>query len=286
MMKVGSPCNHPHPKFGNCQMLEVVGISLHVIAQGTGPVVLFVHGSQAWSYAWRYQIEAFANAGYQALAIDLPGNGYSTAPAHYDYSVIGNSQLIGAVLDAIHAPKAFVVTSSAGGLPVLDFAIRNQGRISGLILASTCGVPHRLPFLWNLVRYPMVGELARLFLSEGMVRKNLMEAFSDPRKLSSEDVAAYTQPLLRPGSWAANLRTERSTDPTFVEQNLSEIHCPVLIVWGQKDAWHPVGMVKAFHKLLPQAEVEILSNCGHLPHEEQPECFNQRALEFMKGIVK
>ncbi len=281
-----SPCQYAHPVIGACQILEIAGTSVHMISQGSGPAVLFVHGSQAWSYAWRYQIEAFAATGYQAVAVDLPGNGYSAAPTYYDYSVSGNAQLIGALLDAIHAPQAFLVASSAGGLPVLDFAIRNPERVRGLILASTCGVGHRLPFLWNLVRYPLVGELARLFLNEGLVRQNLSEAFANPQKLSPEDVTAYTQPLLRPGSWAANLRTERCTDPTFVEQNLKSIRCPVLIIWGQEDAWHPMTMVEAFHQQLPQAEVAILSHCGHLPHEEQPECFNQRVLEFLEGKGK
>jgi len=286
MIKIGSPYNHSHPNIGACQMLDVVGISLHLILQGTGPVVLFVHGSQAWSYAWRYQVKPFAEAMYQVVAPDLPGNGYSAAPSHYDYSVAGNSRMIGQVLDGLHAQQAILVASSAGGLPVLDFTIRNPERVRALILSSTCGVPHSLPGLWNLIRLPLVGEAARLFLSPPMIRKNLVEAYADPQKVTREDVEAYLRPLLRPGSWVANLRTERSTDPTFVEQNLKSIRCPVLIVWGQQDAWHPVGMAEAFHQQLPQAAVEILSNCGHLPHEEQPDCFNQRALEFLKGKVK
>lgn len=286
MNKASSPCNHPHPVLGACQILDIADVSIHMIMQGTGSIVLFVHGSQAWSYAWRYQIKPFSAAGCQAVAVDLPGNGYSAAPAHYDYSVSGNARLIGAVLDAIHAPKVFLVASSAGGLPVLDFAIRNPERVNGLILASSCGVPHRLPFPWNLIRYPVVGELARYFLNEGMVLQNLKEAFADPKKVSAVDIRAYTQPLLRSGSWAANLRTERNADPTFVEQNLNKIHCPVLIVWGQQDAWHPVAMAEAFHRQLPQAEVEILPNCGHLPHEEQPDDFNQRALAFLIRNLK
>ena len=281
-----TPCQNIHPMLGTCRTLEIEGVLIHWVSEGKGPLVLFVHGSQAWSYTWRYQINAFATAGYEAVAVDLPGNGYSAAPAHYDYSVSGNSRLIGAVMDAIDAPKAFLVASSAGGLPVLDFTIRNPEQVNGLILSSTCGVPHRLPFLWNLILYPMVGELAQLFMNEGMVRQNLREAFADPQKVTNDVVTAYTEPLLRPGNWGANLRTERSTDPKFVEQKLNEIHCPVLIVWGQQDAWHPVVMVNAFHQQLPQAELEILANCGHLPHEEQPECFNQRALEFINRKVK
>lgn len=281
-----APCQNTHPNLGACQTLEVEGIPIHLISEGKGPLVLFVHGSQAWSYAWRYQVKAFAAAGYQAVAVDLPGNGYSTAPAHYDYSVSGNARLIGAILDAIHAPKAFLVASSAGGLPVLDFAIRYPDRVSALILSSSCGVPHSLPGLWNLIRLPLVGEAARLFLSPLLFRKNLVEVFADPQKVTREDVEAYLRPLLRPGSWTANLRTERSTNPVFVELNLKEIRCPVLIIWGQQDPWHPVTMAEAFRQQLPQAEVEILSNCGHLPHEEQPDCFNELALSFLERNVK
>jgi pimeloyl-ACP methyl ester carboxylesterase len=70
MNKLSSSCKHSHPNIGSCQMLEVAGTIVHVISEGTGPVVLFVHGSQAWSYAWRYQIQTFVAAGYQAVALD------------------------------------------------------------------------------------------------------------------------------------------------------------------------------------------------------------------------
>jgi pimeloyl-ACP methyl ester carboxylesterase len=281
-----APCQNSHPNLGACQTLEVEGIPIHLISEGKGPLVLFVHGSQAWSYTWRYQVKPFAEAMYQVVAPDLPGNGYSAAPSHHDYSVAGNSRLIGQVLDGLQAQQVILVASSAGGLPVLDFTIRHPERVSALILLSACGVPHSLPGLWNLIRLPLVGEAARLFLSPPLIRKNLAEAFADPRKVTGYDVEAYLRPLLRPGSWMANLHTERSTDPTFVEQNLKSIRCPVLIVWGKEDAWHPVAMAETFHQQLPQAEVGIFSNCGHLPHEEHPACFNQSALKFLEGKVK
>lgn len=279
-----SSCNHRHPKIGNCQVLDAACIPVHITMVGAGPVVLFVHGSQAWSYTWRHQLDPFAAADYRAVALDLPGNGYSSALDQHDYSVSGMSRLIGTVLDCLNAPQAILAASSAGGLPVLDFTIHHPERVTALVLSSTCGVPHQLPFLWNLIRLPVIGELARFFLNSEMIRKNLEEAYADARKVTEADVQAYTQPLLRPGSWAANLRTERSTAPEFVEQHLADIHCPVLIVWGKEDAWHPLAMTEAFHQKLPQAKIVVLPNCGHLPHEELPDCFNQHALTFLSQI--
>jgi len=281
-----APCQNSHPNLGSCHTLEVEGISIHFVSEGKGTLVFCVHGSQSWAFTWRYQVKPFAEAGYQVVAIDLPGNGYSAAPSHHDYSVAGNSRLISRVLDGLHAQQVVFVASSAGGLPVLDFAIRHPERTGALILSSTCGVHHSLPGLWNLVHLPLVGEAARLFLNPPLIRKNLVEAFADPQKVTAEIVEAYLRPLLRPGSWTTNLRTERNSDPTFVEQHLKDIHSPALIIWGQEDAWHPATMAEVFHRQLPQAEVEILSNCGHLPHEEQPESFNQLALSFLERIGK
>ncbi|BCY16649.1 MAG: alpha/beta fold hydrolase [Anaerolineae bacterium] len=98
-----TPCQNIHPILGTCRTLEIEGVLIHWVSEGKGPLVLFVHGSQAWSYTWRYQINAFAAAGYQAVAPDLFGNGYSAAPNRHDYSVAGNARLIGQLLDGFQA---------------------------------------------------------------------------------------------------------------------------------------------------------------------------------------
>lgn len=62
-------------------------LNTHLVIRGNGPAVLMVHGSQAWSYAWRFQIPELAQAGYQAIAVDLTGNGFSSAKSDFDYSI-------------------------------------------------------------------------------------------------------------------------------------------------------------------------------------------------------
>lgn len=59
-----TPCQNIHPMLGACRTLEIGGVLIHWVSVGKGPLVLFVHGSQAWSYAWHYQINAFAAASY------------------------------------------------------------------------------------------------------------------------------------------------------------------------------------------------------------------------------
>lgn len=53
---------------------------LHVVEQGTGPMVLLVHGFPELWYSWRRQLAALAGAGYRAVALDVRGYGGSAVP--------------------------------------------------------------------------------------------------------------------------------------------------------------------------------------------------------------
>ncbi|MGW5677649.1 alpha/beta fold hydrolase [Streptomyces sp. NPDC003860] len=52
----------------------------HVVEQGSGPLVLLVHGFPESWYSWRHQLPALAAAGYRAVAMDVRGYGRSSHP--------------------------------------------------------------------------------------------------------------------------------------------------------------------------------------------------------------
>ncbi|GAA3194931.1 MULTISPECIES: alpha/beta fold hydrolase [Streptomyces] len=57
---------------------------LHVVEQGSGPLVLLVHGFPESWYSWRHQLPVLAAAGYRAVAVDVRGYGRSSRPAATD----------------------------------------------------------------------------------------------------------------------------------------------------------------------------------------------------------
>ena len=60
--------------------IDTNDLTLHVLEMGKGPVVLFAHGfPDAWR-GWRRQMDAVAAAGYRAVALDMRGDGESSAP--------------------------------------------------------------------------------------------------------------------------------------------------------------------------------------------------------------
>jgi pimeloyl-ACP methyl ester carboxylesterase len=263
------------------EILTVDGLRIHLAEVGSGSPVVLVHGAQAWAYTWRHQLGPLAAAGYRGIAPDLPGSGYSDLPVDYDYSIEGLSGFLGRLLDALSLDRAAFVASSAGGLPVLELAIRHPERVTALVLVSTCGVPHRLPFLWRVLRWPLVGEAVGLLLTLSVVRSNLRQMVHDGSRISPGVVAAYHAVLRRPGAWRANLKLERSSQPAWVEENLVWIAAPTLVVWGADDPYHPPQMAHEFGQRIHGARVAILPACGHLPHEERPDDLNRLVVEFL-----
>jgi pimeloyl-ACP methyl ester carboxylesterase len=73
----------------------------HLVEQGTGPLVLLVHGFPESWYSWRHQLPALAAAGYRAVAIDVRGYGRSSTPE--DVAAYRMLDLVGDNAAVVHA---------------------------------------------------------------------------------------------------------------------------------------------------------------------------------------
>jgi len=74
---------------------------IHLVEQGTGPLVLLVHGFPESWYSWRHQLPALAAAGHRAVAVDLRGYGRSSRPE--DVSAYRMLDLVEDAVAVVHA---------------------------------------------------------------------------------------------------------------------------------------------------------------------------------------
>ncbi|MBQ0829440.1 alpha/beta fold hydrolase [Streptomyces tagetis] len=82
----------------------------HLVEQGTGPLVLLVHGFPESWYSWRRQLPALAAAGYRAVAVDVRGYGRSSRPAEVDaYRMLALVEDNVAVVRALGEESAVIV---------------------------------------------------------------------------------------------------------------------------------------------------------------------------------
>ena len=62
------------------QRIKINGIWMHIAEQGTGPLVLLLHGFPQFWYSWRHQMGCLANKGYHVVAPDMRGYGDTDSP--------------------------------------------------------------------------------------------------------------------------------------------------------------------------------------------------------------
>jgi pimeloyl-ACP methyl ester carboxylesterase len=102
----------------NHREVTVNGIQMHIAEQGTGPLVLLLHGFPESWYSWRHQFQPLADAGFHVVAPDQRGYAGTDRPDNIeDYTLL---HLVGDVIGLIHAlgEREAVVIGHDWGAPV------------------------------------------------------------------------------------------------------------------------------------------------------------------------
>ncbi|MEU0498418.1 alpha/beta hydrolase [Mycobacterium sp. NPDC006124] len=124
--------------------LDANGISIHTVSVGRGPLVLFCHGFPESWYSWRHQLQAVADAGSRAVAMDMRGYGRSSAPE--DVRAYSMSDLVG---DAVRVVAALgeadaVIVGHDWGAPVAWYGALMRPDVFRAVAALS--VPYTPPF--------------------------------------------------------------------------------------------------------------------------------------------
>ena len=128
------------------------GLRLAYLDEGTGPVVLLLHGEPTWSYLYRTMVPLLLEAGCRVVAPDLIGFGRSDKPAAVgDYTYARHAEWLRSVLfDALDLTEVTLVCQDWGGLLGLRLAAEHPDRFAQVCAANT-GLPdgtRRLPEAW------------------------------------------------------------------------------------------------------------------------------------------
>lgn len=132
--------------------LTTGGLQMAYVDEGSGPVVLLLHGEPSWSFLWRKLIPVLLDAGCRVVAPDLIGFGRSDKPSEIDdYSYAGHVEWLRSVLfDSLELDAVTLVGQDWGGLLGLRLVAEHPERFARVVCANT-GLPdglHRLPDAW------------------------------------------------------------------------------------------------------------------------------------------
>lgn len=116
------------------RFVETNGIRMHLAEQGSGPLVLLLHGFPESWYSWRHQMRALADAGYRAVAPDQRGYGQTDRPSDVrDYTHLHFVGDVIGLLDALGEERAVVVGHDWGAPVAWNTALFRPDRVRGVV---------------------------------------------------------------------------------------------------------------------------------------------------------
>jgi pimeloyl-ACP methyl ester carboxylesterase len=249
--------------------------SLHVLAGGSGPLVVFIPGLFGSAYAFRNVAPMVRSAGYRVAIIEPLGVGSSARPAQADYSLAAQSERIAAVLDTLHGGPAILVAHSLGGAMAFRVALHHPDLVAGIV--SLEGGPTEEAVTPGFRRALRLAPLIRL-LGGGMVRSKvrgmLVESSGDPSWVTDEAVHGYTDGATR--ELGASLRAYRAMgrahEPAPLAPELGKIRCPVRMLVGAAPHDGGVGKeeMELLERVLPFFAIDTIRGVGHYVQEERP----------------
>ncbi len=130
------------------------GLRVGLVDEGTGPVVLLLHGEPTWSYLYRKMVPVLVDAGFRVVAPDLVGFGRSDKPVRdEDYTYARHVEWMrSALFDALDLQDVTLLCQDWGGLIGLRLVAESPDRFARVCAANT-GLPdgtRRLPEAWWL----------------------------------------------------------------------------------------------------------------------------------------
>lgn len=257
--------------------LEVRGRRIQEIRGGSGAPLLYLHGAAGealWlphleRLAERYELHAPAHPGFlESEGLDEIRDVEDYALHYLDY------------LDALGWERVRVVGLSLGGWIAAELASRHPERVERLVLADAVGIripekpiadlfaidtrfPERLR---ELLFFDPTGPAAQLVQPPGQGSELPDDVLENAMKAMAATAKVGWNPLLH--------------DPKL-EGRLHRVSAPTLVLWGEHDRVTPLEYGERYAKRIPDARLEVLSECGHLAPFERPDAWAEAVARFL-----
>jgi pimeloyl-ACP methyl ester carboxylesterase len=293
------------------RQVRLNGIELHVIEEGSGPLVVLCHGFPELAFSWRHQIPVLAREGYRVVAPDMRGFGESSRPAAVEaYDVVSLCSDMTALLDALGEDSAIFVGHDWGASLVWSLAVLEPARVRAVAGLSVPFVPRAptapIPIMRRhlgedfYIVWFQQPELADAALARD-VRRTLttsrqwtaawaQEVNSVPKLapwLSEDELAVYVSAFERTGftgglNWYRNI--DRNWELTAAVADCHVVQ-PALFLTGELDPVRRFMPAAAMHEWVDDLRAEIVvPGAGHWVQQQAPDAVNVALCEFLASL--
>jgi pimeloyl-ACP methyl ester carboxylesterase len=272
-----------------CEITTFAG-ALRYYDIGSGPVLLFLHGSGPGVTGWRNfrgVLPTFA-AQFRCLVLEFPGFGVSDDFG--GHPMITAQAAVTPLLDALGVERVNIVGNSMGGGVGINFAISNPDRIGKLVTIGGIGTNVFSPgpsegirllqeFTEEPTRQRLVDWLKSMVYDQSLVTDQLI---GERWQLAmDQETLTAARRMYGKVAFAQMMATMRSADVPMPWAQMHKVTAPTLLTWGRDDRVSPLDMALIPMRTIPNAELHVFPNCGHWAMIEAKDAFETTVMSFL-----
>lgn len=264
---------------------------LHYYDVGSGPTVLFLHGSGPGVTGWRNfrgVLPTFAER-FRCLVLEFPGFGVSDDWG--GHPMVTAQGAVTPFLDALGIERVDIVGNSMGGGVGIHTAINSPERIGRLVTIGGIGTTIFSPgpsegirllqeFTEDPTRARLVAWLRSMVYDQALVTEELIEErwtlATDPETL------AAARRMYGKAAFTAMMAAMAASDLPMPWARMHKVAAPTLLTWGRDDRVSPLDMALIPMRTIPNAELHVFPNCGHWAMIEAKAAFESVVTTFLR----
>ena len=254
------------------------GLLIECAEQGRpgGPALLLLHGI---TDTWRSfePVLPWLPSDWRVVSMTQRGHGGSSAAASYrtrDFAADA-----AALVATLELPPVLVVGHSMGAVNALRMAIDHPAAVRGVVAAAGFASFSDKPGLVDFIQSQVLtlGEQVPRELAESFQRDTVAGPVAPGLLETMVDECLRTPAATWRGAFAALLEDDFSTE-------LLKIEVPVLLTWGEVDAFSFESDQQRLQRQLPRATRAVYAGVGHALHWEQPRRFADELMRFWQTL--
>ena len=246
----------------------------------TAPAIVLLHSLATHSELWAFQVPVWS-VHFRVIRVDFPGHGRS-AVSDQPMSLPDMAQAVVRVLDHLNIAQAAFVGLSLGGMVAQVAALAHAPRVAALVTAHAgARTDATVRAIWDQrIEQFEAGGLADL--PHATLARWFPRAFSEGSPLTMAWMARRIGQT-DPRGYVNAIRAIQNLDHL---ERLPEIAAPTLVIAGEADAAVPPAVACMVAQRIPQAELRLLADTGHIGNVQNPTLFTEMVGQFLINTME
>ncbi len=264
--------------------IQVDGLKIRYLEEGTGPAVMLLHGASIGSSAdvWEATLGSLAQGGFRGLAFDRPGYGLSDNPK--DYKASYQKAFVLKFMNALGLKQACLIGHSMTGSVIVQLALEDPDRISKVVTAGTGSLLPPLPDL-SVRGHGREGEEGGPSEPTLEDTKKLLEKNLFNKSLITPEVLEKRHRMSVGENFEASIERSKAREPRKDEiplwKRLKEVTVPLLMIYGTHDRGSAAKKCVLLIEKEPSLRIELIENAAHMVMWDAKDIFCKKVLAFL-----